>query len=120
MTEVPNYDLPAFHSNIDQYLMKAQHDLEQAIVAYGLAGEEHSRKHAEYRRAKASAIKQLREEKNPVSIIADLAQGQVADMKEAEMASEYNAKRCRFMVDAIQSRINMMKFMGRANDRGGA
>lgn len=117
---IPSYDLPTLYANLDQYLTKAQHDLELAIEAYGHAGDEHATRHAEYRKAKAEAIKRLKEAKHPATLIGDLAQGEVAELKEAEMASEYKAKRCKFAIDAIQERINMMKYIGRSSERVGA
>lgn len=110
---IPTYDLPTLYTNLDQYLTKAQHDLEKAIEAYGCAGEEHAHKHAEYREAKANAIKTLRDDKTPVTIIADLSQGMVAKIKAEEMAAEYRAKQCRMMVEAITERINILKHLSR-------
>jgi hypothetical protein len=117
---IPTYDLPTLYSNLDQYLTKAQHDLEQAIEAYGVAGENHSSAYAEYRKAKAEAVKTLREDKHPVGVITDLANGLTAESKEKEMRSEYLAKQARMYVDAYQERINMLKYIGRACEGAGA
>lgn len=116
----PNYDLPTLYADLDQFLVKAQHHLEQAIEAYGEAGDFHAEKQAEYRRAKASTVKQLREEKHPIGVINDLSQGMVADMKEAEMKAEYRAKQARMLIESITERINTMKYIGRASQDAGA
>ena len=114
MSDIPTYDLPTLYSNLDQYLTKAQHQLEVGIEAYGVAGEAHAEAYSDYRRAKADAVKQLREDKHPVGVITELSNGMTAASKEQEMKAEYTVKKARMLVDAYKERINMLKFIGRA------
>ena len=60
------------------------------------------------------------DDKNPATLIGDLAQGQVADLKESELKALYDMNRCKMAVAAIEERINMLKYIGRSCDNTGA
>lgn len=106
------YDLGVIQSNIDQMLLRALEGHEKAIEAYGLAIDEYSGAFANYRRAKAEAVKSLKSEGKPVTIITDLANGMVAGEKATLLKSEGYMKKCKMLVEGYIERIQGIKFLG--------
>ena len=107
------YDLGVINSEIEQMILRAQEELEKAIVAYGIAVDAYADAEMEYKKAKASFIIKLKNGKESVTLIPHLAEGESAELKKECISAEGNVKRLKMLVDAITERINGIKFIGR-------
>ena len=110
------YDLGIIQSNIEQMLLRACKDHEQAIIAFGQAHDEYAEDFINYRKAKAEATKRLKAEGYPVGVIKSMAEGETLELKRKQLKSEGNVKRCKMLVSAIEERINATKYIGKRLD----
>ena len=107
------YDLGLIQSNIEQMLLRACSEHEQAIIAFGEAHDVYADDFVVYRRAKGDVTGRLKQEGEKVGVIKALAEGETVDLKGKMLKSEGQMKKCRMMVDALAERINAIKFIGK-------
>ncbi len=106
------YDLGVIQSNIENMLIQALEAHEKAIQAYGEAVDAYSIDFANYRRAKADAIKELKFKGEKVTIILSLADGLVYEYKQKELHSEGQMKKAKMICEGLIERIQGIKFIG--------
>jgi hypothetical protein len=111
--EEMNYDLATINSNAHNFLARAQDDLHTAIEAYGQASDEFADAEQRLREAREAAIRRLREEKMPVTLILDVSKGMTASLKTESLKAEARVKKAQHTIRAIEHRINSVKFIGR-------
>ena len=110
------YDLGVINANVENMLIQAQQGLEKAIQEYGEAVDVYGDSIVTYRKAKAEAVRRLKANGTAVTIIQDLAAGEVAEHKAEMVKAEGKMKRIRMLVDAYIERINGIKYIGRRTD----
>jgi hypothetical protein len=109
-------DLQHLYANIDDYLLKAQSDLESAISAYDIACIEYAETTMKYRKKRSKVTQKLKDGSTPATIIPDIAKGKTAKSKMAMMKTEGKKKYMEKLIMAIEHRINNYKFIGRKTD----
>lgn len=70
----------------------------------------------EYRMALAREIMRLRDEKIPVSLIADVARGNLADLKFQRDLAEVTYKTAKDMLQALQSQLSGLQTLYKRQD----
>ena len=70
----------------------------------------------EYRLALAREIMRLREEKMPVTLIADVARGNLADLKYKRDLAEVTYKTAKDMLQALQSQLSGLQTLYKRQD----
>jgi hypothetical protein len=70
----------------------------------------------EYRLALAREIMRLRDEKMPVSLIADVARGNIADLKYKRDLAEVTYKTAKDMLEALQSQLSGLQTLYKRQD----
>ena len=111
-----HYNLPAIYASLDEMLIRAQDEFEDTIEAYGKALDINAEDVANYERAKADVIRRLKKEGNAITLISDIAKGEIADIKEVMLKSEAQVKRLKILCDAYIERIQGIKFIGKKGD----
>ena len=106
-------DLALIATQLHSSLKNNQIKLEETITAWGQAQDEFVNAFVIYRSAKGKRIAELRKEGVPVSVLNDIVQGELAELKGACMRAEFNAKQLQKFIDAYEHRINNTKFLGR-------
>ena len=105
-------DLSALYANLPASMVDAQKMLEASIQAYGDAVDVEAQAEYEYRTKKAEVIRRLREEKMPVGMAVDLAQGETADLKRSVMQAEGAKKKCAYLIDGYRERLFNLRHIG--------
>lgn len=106
------YDLATIYADLDNMIIRAQEELEDVIVQYGLAMDAYAQAEADYRKEKAETIRTLKQSGHSVTLILDMAQGDCSALKKNMLLSESNVKRLRALVSALEHRLNGIKFIG--------
>jgi hypothetical protein len=110
------YDLGTIQSNIEQMLLRACEEHENAIIAYGEASDVYSDCFIAYRKKKSEVTKRLKKEGEKVTIIKDLANGETLELKGELLKAEGQMTKCKMIVNALENRINAVKFIGKRLD----
>lgn len=109
-------DLPKIHANLDSLILKAQSDLEEALVTYLDICNFYAEDTMKYRKKRSAVIKKLKKEGMPATLIPDVSRGKTAESKKIMMQSESQKKYFEKLIMAIEHRINNYKFIGRKTD----
>ena len=110
------YDLATIQSNIESMLLRALQEHEEWIKAYGEASDNYSETMVRYRKAKSDVVARLKGKGEKVTIIESLAQGETIDLKGEVIKAEGYMKKCQMYVNALQERIQTIKFIGKRID----
>lgn len=82
---------------------------------YGYA-KAYAEKEYEYRMALAKEIMRLKDAKMPVSLIADVARGNLADLKFKRDLAEVTYKTAKDMLEALQSQLSGLQTLYKRQD----
>lgn len=109
-------DLQHLYANLDEYLLKAQNDLESAISAYDMACIDFAETTMKYRKKRGKIVQKLKEEGMAATLIPDVSRGKTAKSKSLMIKAEGTKKYLEKLIMAIEHRINNYKFIGRKTD----
>jgi len=110
------YNLDQIMGDIVNALLRAQEDLENTIGLYGEACDAVAECERIYRQTRGDTTRALRAEGMPVTLILDIAKGDTAGLKADVIKAEGRRKRYQMMVNAIEHRLNTLKFIARRTD----
>ena len=111
-----SFNLGEFYAKIPEKLVEAQGKLESAIESFGEASEANTAATIEYRKAKASAIKRMKEEGMSVTLIGDIVQGETADLKSVMLRAENSKRKCLMLYEAFRERLFTLRAMNRGTE----
>jgi len=105
-------DLPTIYANLDKVLYETQQLYEKAIDSYGEVNNKYAKAFIKYRKQKQVATIDARE-KYPVTLCSDIVQGETAELKGKVLKLEGEKKKLEKLIAAYDSRMNLLKFLGR-------
>ncbi len=108
-------ELSVLESNLDKWLLGSQNLYEYAIREYIKAREEYINMQIAYNKQFASTIEQLKESKYKMTIIKEIAHDKSHVEYKNMLEAETKKKKFQYMIQAIQERINMIKYLMKRN-----
>ena len=106
-------NLQKLYSQLDQKLVDAQVKLEETIELYGKVGDVYADAVIQYRKHKGEVFKNTVASGTPATGTRDIVQAETADTKGAVIKAEIEKKQVQMYVNAYQSRIDMLKAIGK-------
>jgi hypothetical protein len=96
-------------TDVTQSIYKTSKRLDKGVDYIVSKAKDYATAEKEYRIALSKEIIKLREQKIPVTLIADVARGNIADLKFSRDLAEQTYKASRDMLQALQSELSSLQ-----------